>query len=232
MSLCSVMRRGDVGSGLVAAIGRETPERIDTMGGRVRTNVVLVDFENVQPTNLRLLQGGPFKIKVFLGANQTKIPLELAHALQGFGADAEYIQSEGHGRNALDFHIAYYLGRLSAEWPTAYFHVISKDSGFDPLVAHLREQGVSCQRSPSIADIPLIKLTNAATTAEKANAVIDNLVKHKAAKPRTLKTLGRAIQTLFGNQLSDDELARVLDQLAERSVVTVADGKVVYVLPS
>jgi hypothetical protein len=38
----------------------------------LKTNFVLVDFENVQPKNVSLLSGGPFEIKVFLGANQAK----------------------------------------------------------------------------------------------------------------------------------------------------------------
>ena len=37
-----------------------------------RTNYVLIDYENVQPTDLALLREGPFKVKVFLGANQAR----------------------------------------------------------------------------------------------------------------------------------------------------------------
>ena len=83
----------------------------------VRTNFVLVDLENVQPANIGLLYGGAFKIKVFLGAIQSKISVELACAFQPFGPDVEYIQMGGNGTNALDFHIAYYIGRLAAEYP-------------------------------------------------------------------------------------------------------------------
>jgi hypothetical protein len=41
--------------------------------------------------NIGLLCGGPFKIMVFLGARQGKIPLEMVRALQHFGLDVEYI---------------------------------------------------------------------------------------------------------------------------------------------
>ena len=51
-------------------------------------------------------------------------------------------------------------------------------------------------------------------------------------KPRTLHTLGRAIQAHFGNQLSDDELAGVVTQLTRRGVVIVSDEKVSYALPT
>jgi len=51
----------------------------------------LVDFENIQPKNMGLLNGAPFKIKVFIDASQTKIPLEMACAMQMFGPEAECI---------------------------------------------------------------------------------------------------------------------------------------------
>ena len=46
------------------------------------TNYVLIDFENVQPNNLEILSNHPFKVFVFVGASQAKIPFELAAALQ------------------------------------------------------------------------------------------------------------------------------------------------------
>jgi len=198
----------------------------------LKINFVLVDFENVQPKNVSLLSGGPYKIKVFVGANQAKIPLEMARALQTWGPDAEYIQIEGSGKNALDFHIAYYIGRLAAETPDAYFHVISKDTGFDPLIKHLKAQKISCQRSKSIADIPLTKIPKSDSISEKVDAVIDNLAKRKTAKPRTLKTLRSTITALFANQLADEEIDGLIEQLTERRAIRVAEGKVHYELPS
>jgi len=38
-------------------------------------NFVLIDYENVQPDDLGLLVDGPFRVKVFLGQNQSEIPL-------------------------------------------------------------------------------------------------------------------------------------------------------------
>ena len=198
----------------------------------MKIEYVLVDFENVQPKNLGLLSGGPYKIKVFVGANQAKIPLEMARALQAFGPDAEYIQIDGTGANALDFHIAYYIGRLAAENPGADFHVISKDKGFDPLIKHLKAQKILCRRSTSIADIPPAKKSKFASATERLDAVIDNLVKRKAAKPRTLKTLRSTIKALFANQLADEELDGLIEQLTERGTIRVAEGKVHYELPS
>lgn len=56
------------------------------------TNYVLIDFENVQPTNLAILAKHSFKIYVFVGASQCKIPFDLASALQALGENAKYIK--------------------------------------------------------------------------------------------------------------------------------------------
>jgi hypothetical protein len=106
----------------------------------------LIDFENVQPKALDCLKPGTSRVKVFLGAQQTKVMLDLVQALQPFGIDAEYIQIAGSGPDAVDFHIAYYIGCLSAREPGATFRIVSKDTGFDPLVRHLLAKGIDCRR--------------------------------------------------------------------------------------
>ena len=81
---------------------------------------ILIDYENVQPKSLSVLQGAPnqaFRIMVFVGADQSKLPLDLVSSMQGFGDKAQYVQITGSGRNALDFHIAYYLGALTERDP-------------------------------------------------------------------------------------------------------------------
>ena len=72
----------------------------------MRTNYVFIDFENVQPESLGLLEHEHFKLFVFVGAGQTKLPFEIAASLQRLGPRAEYIKISGNGSNALDFHIA------------------------------------------------------------------------------------------------------------------------------
>ena len=142
---------------------------------------VLVDFENVQPRNLGLLRGGGFRIKVFLGSQQGKLDLDFVRAVQAFGEDAEYIQMAGSGKNALDFHLAYFLGKLSAEHPDAAFSIISRDTGFDPLVRYLKANGIECKRSAAVTDIPHIKSPTLTPAPAAAAAAPRKAV--KAAKP-------------------------------------------------
>ncbi len=194
----------------------------------MKLNFVLVDFENVQPKNLGLLQGGTYKIKVFLGAKQAKISIDIARALQAFGPDAEYIQIEGHGSNALDFHIAYYIGRLANENPGALFHIISKDTGFDPLIQHLKAQKIVCERFDSIADIFPGKTNKPVSAPERVDTVIDNLTRRKTAKPQKIKTLRSTINALFLKQLSEQELDNIVELLIKRKVIKVVNDKVQY----
>jgi len=116
-------------------------------------------------------------VKLFAGQHQAKVDLSLAQALQPFGSRAEYIQIVGSGKDALDFHIAYYMGRLAAEHPGASFIVLSRDTGFDPLIKHLAQQGISCSRVPSLA----AKAAPAKTTASKAAAKTATKPAKKAA---------------------------------------------------
>ena len=144
---------------------------------------VLIDFENVQPKALDRLQPGAVRIKVFLGQHQTRLMLELVQALQPFGADAEYIAIQGNGPDAVDFHIAFYIGRLAAEDPGATFTIISKDKGFDPLVRHLIGIGIPCQRLPDIEGTPAASKP----AAKKAAKAVEKAVPKVAAKKAPAK---------------------------------------------
>lgn len=197
-----------------------------------RTNYVLVDFENVQPKDIGLLKEGPFKVKVFLGPSQCKIPISLASALQPLGDNAEYIILETAGNNALDFHIAYYIGVLTAVEPTAFFHIISKDSGFDPLLKHLKGKKIFAQRSICIADIPYFKPVLPAAPEAQIEVVVADLIRRKASKPRTQKTLLSSLHALFKKELSELQLADLFASLCKRGIVKVEGTKIAYALPT
>lgn len=194
----------------------------------MRQNIVLIDFENVQPESLAALAQDHFRVLVFVGANQAKVPFETAASLQQLGSRAEYIKITGHGSNALDFHIAYYVGKLAAGDPTAYFHIVSKDTGFDPLIAHLKASTIFAGRVKTIGDIPVIKTASKKTTEQRVEIVLDWLLQPKVTKPRTAKTLGSAVASFFQKQLSNDEIAAVIDGMVKAGAITIAGTKVTY----
>lgn len=198
----------------------------------MRTNFILVDFENVQPKDIGLLKDGPFKVKVFLGPNQSKIPVSLASTIQFLGNNAEYVVLETAGSNALDFHIAYYIGVLSSEDPTAYFHIISKDSGFDPLIKHLKGKKIFAQRSTCIADIPYFKPSLPTAPDTQIEVVVADLIRRKASKPRTQKTLLSTLHALFKKELSEQQLTQLFTSLCNHGIVKIDGTKVSYTLPA
>jgi diadenosine tetraphosphate (Ap4A) HIT family hydrolase len=197
----------------------------------VATNYVLIDFENVHPKNLELLTKYPFKVFVFVGASQTKVPFDLADSMQLLGNDARYIKISGNGQNALDFHIAYYVGELAGKDPDAHFHIISKDKGFDPLIAHLKNRKVRIQREKDIGEIPLLRVPTTTSMDEKVAAIVKNLGGRGQSRPRKIRTLENTINTLFTKKLEKNELASLVKELQKRKLIVVNQSNVSYKLP-
>lgn len=222
------------------------------MGTELRINYVLIDYENVQVKSLALLKGDQFRVRVFLGPNNTKLPVDLVLAMQEFGDRAEYIVLETPGANALDFHIAYYIGVLATADPSGFFHIVSKDTGFDPLIKHLKSKKILSTRSVSIEGLPCFlpiatngNSANSAVVEMKqkgapARASVDDLIqvaigdliKRKVSKPRTPKTLLSTIHAKCGKNVSVTEIEAVFDGLVKRGYVKVNGAKVSYELPA
>jgi hypothetical protein len=86
---------------------------------------------------------------------------------------------------------------LSHEDPTAFFHIISKDAGFDPLIKHLRAKKLLVQRSTRIAELPCLKPQLPTAMDAQIDAVVTDLIRRKVSKPRTQKTLLSTLHALF-----------------------------------
>ena len=195
------------------------------------TNYVLIDYENVHPKNLELLTQHPFKVLVFVGETQAKIPFDLADSMQLLGNHARYMKISGTGQNALDFHIAYYIGELSAKEPDAYFHIISKDKGFDPLIRHLKAKKLNVMREKDLAEIPLLQLPTSTSMDEKVAAIVKNLGGRGQSRPRKVRTLKNTINSLFTKKLDDKELSAVVREMQKRKLIVVNQNNVSYKLP-
>jgi len=194
-------------------------------------NFVLIDFENVQPTNIEILKKHPFKIFVFVGENQVRIPFEIANALQEFGSEAKYIKIKGNGQNSLDFHIAFYIGQLSIQDQEGYFHIVSKDTGFDPLVKHLRNKKIKANRVNDLAEIPILRISNTTNNDEKISAIVKNLAGRGQSRPRKITTLSNTINSLFTNKLDENELQGVIKILQAKQYISLNQENVSYNLP-
>lgn len=195
----------------------------------MRTNYVLVDFESVQPEVLDGLGSEFFQLLIFVGASQAKLPFDVAASVQALGDRARYIKIAGNGPNALDFHIAFYIGELAAADPTAFFHIVSKDKGFDPLIVHLKTRKILSGRVASIQEIPLVKTSTAQSLVAKVACVAERLGQPNMSRPRAVKTLASTIKSLFPAAGLDEEgVQAIIAALQKQGTVSVDGTKVSY----
>ena len=206
--------------------------------GDVRTHYVLIDFENVRVASLgRLKAGNQFQVWVFLGPADTKVGIPLAMDVDELNERARFLKVEVPGANSLDFHIAYYLGKLVSEDPQGYFHVISKDKGLDPLIRHLNAQKIFAGRSGSIEEMPCFKEERVSVSRPADSiddllvTVVEDLKRRRSAKPRTEKTLLNTIHARCGKERPFSEIESLYQTLKQRGWVRLEGKAVAYKLP-
>jgi hypothetical protein len=130
-----------------------------------------VDYENVG--SLEGLTASVYeRVFVFCGPKNTRIKVD-ALPTEGF-CPIEVIRVSTTGRNNLDFHLAFHIGRFHevADQDVA-FHIVSNDSGFDGLVSHLNKLGRRCKKVTPKAAAPKQKKT--AVLSDAASLVVKRL---------------------------------------------------------
>jgi len=191
----------------------------------MKEQVVLVDFENVQKLDLARLPAHA-RIRIFVGAQQAKLPTALVLQAQALGLAIEWIRIEGNGPNALDFHIACHLGEGLARTPQGEFVIVSRDTGFDPLLRHLKARGLHCRR-----EAPAATANAAPTPVLDANAqlVVDVLKRtEKNKRPRKQMTLTNYLVTHFPKTLTGEQVVRAIAQLRKARLIAGTDATLVY----
>jgi len=173
---------------------------------------LLVDFENVPRLDLGRMEKQT-RVFVFVGDQQQRIPFGLVESAQALGDSLEWCKISGQGRNALDFHIAFYLGELNQTAPkNVKFTVLSGDRGYDPLVAHLTQRGRACSRISSLRERQKESPKN--MDDPETNRILQNLGKiAKAKRPRTRNTLSKYIASMVRDKVDSEGVAAILDNL-------------------
>lgn len=100
---------------------------------------ILIDYENIQPKSFNEIDTNECHVWLFLGVNQQKnLPLDLVETLLRFdNRNVHVIRMQHAGKNALDFYLSFYLGKISEIDPQANVCILARDSGYDVLVDHL-----------------------------------------------------------------------------------------------
>ena len=183
---------------------------------------LFIDFENVAPESLLGLTANQ-TVFLFAGERQSKISLDLAETMHSLGPKAKLVRMKGSGKNALDFHIAFYIGKHSAIDPKASFVILSKDKGFDPLIKHLVSDGVKCTRIEKAPEVAPTKMGLRERIAEFGNHLVSLGEKRRPKKEAKLKAY-------IKNRIREDDA--IVDGLFKGLVsgrhIEVANGKVTY----
>lgn len=213
--------------------------------------VLLVDYENIGRLDLSSIPAG-VRVPFFFGASQKTVPTEFLKAALKLGERFVPIDIEGHGKNALDFHIAYYLGETLAQQPATRCVILSKDKGFDPLVRHLVGRGFAVRRVATLAETFAMAQASPKAAAVKAPAV-SRTPARTAARSRatpTVTPLARALKRLggmaaekrphkrrrlvadlhshFAKQLSEAEVNAVVDEMLAAGQLSEKNGVLSY----
>ena len=188
-------------------------------------NIILIDYENLQVRNLDDVYHLDADIYVFRGPTQNKLPAELNESAQKFGSRITWIKTSRPGYNALDFHIAYYVGQMVQNDPKVFFHIVSKDDGFDALIDFMKERKLFIDRVESIDEIPLVKKMKAIESNPVA-FIKDRIL--NVSSPSRLKTL----RTAIAKWLEKDEeklIDGIVESLKKEKFLEIdAQGKVNY----
>ena len=179
---------------------------------------VLIDLENVMPDDFSRLNREDVRTYLFTGKMQERIKLATVMAVQPLGDRVKWVQMSGSGENALDFHLAFYLGKLFAKDPKGTYYFVSNDKGFDPLVAHVKTLGGMATRIGDLKKIP----APAKTTVKM---MADDL---RARKCKTAQRVKNAIRAFYNKQ-DPSEVDRIYDMMVKKGLMTVdASGHVTW----
>jgi hypothetical protein len=187
--------------------------------------VIYVDFENVP--NVEIQETTDTKILLFIGQSQKRLSTGIVRAIQPLGKNVEWIQIRGSGKNALDFHIAYYLAINQAQ-PNSEHYVISKDAGFDPLIAHANGLGQKVKRVVSFADV-FQKIGLGKDLGDMYQKVKENLMKQqKTRRPKSRKTLTSFIESTFQKKISQGETNKLIENLFRDGIMEEKNRRIAY----
>ncbi len=200
------------------------------------SRILYIDYENVQHVDLNRLDQRDLKVWLFTGVGQSKIPIDLAKSIQSLGGKLRWITIDGSGPNALDFHIAYYLGVHSTQNPKDEYFLLSKDKGFDPLISHVNKNNTRCRRITNTAELQstqrvAAKVKRMPDSDGVYTKVVTNLGKIEPSKrPRSRKTLRQYVRTLAGKSPSEQRLDQLVQQLFGSGVIAESNGRLTYQL--
>jgi len=179
--------------------------------------VLLVDYENVQQIESSQLPDD-VAVRIFIVAKQAKVQRQVVELVSNRPATIKPVFIDGQASNALDFHIAFYLGEYAATMPGARFLILSKDKDYDPLIRHLTSRGIECER---IAELSAANFrTKSDEKLEYSRTVGWLETMNPKARPSSRKALLSHVANFLQRKPGDRAVGTIVDRLMTDGVVS------------
>ena len=180
--------------------------------------VIYVDYENVNLKGLEGIErlGDEDMVKIFIGAQTSKLSMKDADRIFNSDAHVELITNTYIGKNALDFIIMVHMGYDIAKELAKNYYVISKDKGYDPAIHEMRKvSGCTILRRQEINETfegkvsmgrRILGKIGIGKTAEEPDKTQHQVVKKQAGRKKTLfASAGEKSRNVPGNPEADAE---------------------------
>lgn len=192
-------------------------------------NYVFVDYENVHEVDLSVIGNKAVHLTLLLGARQTKLDVALVEKLMEHAGSVQLVRLNSSGKNALDFALAYYLGRAVEADPGACFHIISKDTGFDPLLEHLTSRHLQARRHVDYTALSGMTPPKPSVggSEESLTRVITHLRKNPNNRPKRRKTLASHLAAFCGKSSTASGVDELIEKLTQAGHLKIGDKEVV-----
>ncbi len=166
-----------------------------------------------------------------MGAKQTKLDVGMVEKLMAHASSVQLIRLTTSGKNALDFALAYYVGRAVITDPTAYFHIVSRDKGFDPLIEHLKSRHIRARRHNDFSALTFSSPPKSTPAEPKATPptpvdplitlALERLRKALTNRPKKQKTLLSHLKSILGKDATEAEAAKLLEKLRKAGHLSI-----------
>lgn len=193
--------------------------------------VILIDYENTQRIDFEQINTEGTEIIIFLGKSQNKIPFPIVEKVQTLGKSVRWLKIAGDGKNNLDFHLAFELGRLcEGIGEDAEFIILSKDSGYDALIAYIIENGLNVKRIANLAELSDGMKEPPSSTF--TGYIVANLSKiAPERRPRTRSTLKKHMESVLRERASANEIDSIIEEMFIKGLLTETGKRLKYNLP-
>ncbi len=209
-------------------------------------NHIFLDYENVHKVDLAIIGSKAVSFMLLMGPRQTKLDVSLVEKLLEHAASVQLVRLTASGKNALDFALAFYVGRAVAADPTGHFHIVSKDGGYDPLIEHLKGKGISARRHDSFATLPFATPVKPSAAAPRVKSsakpkipildeqemqVLEHFRNSKATRPRSQKRLVSFLVAHLGHKITEAAALAIVENLQRAGHLAIGEkGTVTYTL--